>query len=124
VGATLFGSDLSGSFFADASNSLNGTGFAITGLDIGDFNSGGLTGPQSFAFNGFGSDLLNSPYGLAESLTLTLQPGASIFVQGVSMEASAVPEPKTWAMLLSGFALMGVMGWKRSRKDRLSVLGA
>jgi hypothetical protein len=40
------------------------------------------------------------------------------------MEASAVPEPKTWAMLLSGFALMGVMGWKRSRKDRLSVLGA
>lgn len=121
IGATLGISDFSGSFFADQTNSLNGESLSVNGLDIGDFNSGILNGPQSFSFNGLGLDGLTGPYGLAESLTLTLKPGASIFVQGVSMDASAVPEPKTWAMLLGGFALMGLMGWRRSKTPRLAL---
>jgi hypothetical protein len=116
IGATLGGSDLTGSFFTDQTNSLNGQGFTITGTDIGDFNSGALTGPQSFSFNGLGFDSLKTPYGLAESLSLTLQPGASVFVQGISMDANAVPEPKTWAMLGIGFGLMAIMGFKRRHK--------
>ena len=122
IGGKLGGYDLSGSFFADQTNSLNGQGFSVTGLDIGDFDSGSLTGPASFSFNGFGLDSLTGPYGLAESLTLTLQPGASVFVQGMSMDASAVPEPKTWAMMGIGFAVMAFMGFKRSRKDRLATI--
>ena len=112
-------SDLSGSFFADNSNSLNGTGFSITGTDIGDFDSGLLSGPHSFSFNSLGLDSVTGPYGLAESLTLTLQAGATIGVQSISMDASAVPEPKTWAMLILGFGMMAFMGAKKVRKDRL-----
>jgi hypothetical protein len=122
IGATLGGSDLFGSFFADNTNTLNGENLSVVGTDIGDFNSGGLNGPQSFSFNGLGLDGLTGPYGLAESLTLTLQPGARIFVQGVSMDATAVPEMKTWAMLGAGFGLMALMGLKRSRKDRLAAI--
>ena len=83
---------------------------------IGDFNSGVLTGPQSFSFNGFGFDPVSpGPYGMAERLDITLQPGATVFVQGVSMDASAVPEPQTWALMATGFGLMGLMAYKRRK---------
>ena len=121
IGATLGTSDLSGSFFADNTNSLNGQAFTITGLDIGDFNSGSLLGPKSFSFNGTGLDTLAGPYGLAEELTLTLAPGASVFVQGVSMDASAVPEPSTWALMGAGFALIGLLGLRKRRAPRFAV---
>lgn len=114
-------SDLAGSFYADASNSLNGQSFAVNGTLLKSFDSGSLSGTQSFSFNGFGPDHLLGPYGLAESLTLTLQPGAGVFVQGMSMSASAVPEPKTWAMMGLGFGLMALMGYK-SRKNRLASI--
>lgn len=118
--ASLGGANLSGSFFADNSDSLNGTSESVTGVDIGNFASGGLTGPHSFSFNGFGIDSVTGPYGLAESLTLTLQPGAQIGVQSISMDA--VPEPKTWALMGIGFAVMAFIGFKRSRKDRLATI--
>jgi hypothetical protein len=122
IGATLGGSDLVGQFFADATNSLNGQSLSVTGTLLDSFNSGALTGPQSFSFNGAGLDALLAPYGLAEELTLTLQPGASVFVQGVSMDAvNAVPEPSTWAMLIAGFGLIGALGWKRKRTPRFAV---
>ena len=114
-------SDLSGSFFSDESNSLNGTTESVTGVDIGNFDSGSLTGPRSFSFNDLVGDKLTGTYGLAESLTLTLQAGAQIGVQSISMDATnAVPEPSTWAMGIAGFAIMGGLGWKRSRKNRLA----
>ena len=115
-------SDLVGSFFGVADNSLNGQGFTVDGLDLGDFDSGSLSGTQSFSFNGFGADRLDGPYGMAEELTLTLQPGAGVFVQGMSMSAGAVPEPGTWAMFAAGFGVMAFMGFKRSRKDRLATI--
>lgn len=121
IGATLGQSDLSGDFFVDSTNSLNGLNELVTGNSIGLFDSGSLAGPKSFSFNGTGFDSVFGPYGLAESLTLTLQPGASVFVQGMSMEASAVPEPSQWAMLISGFGLMGLMGLKRATKNRLAA---
>ncbi len=114
-------SDLVGAFFADGTNSLNGQSFTPFGDLLQTFDSGSLSGTQSFSFNGFGPDHLNGPYGLAESLTLTLQPGAGVFVQGMSMSASGVPEPKTWAMMGIGFGLMALMGYK-SRKNRLASI--
>jgi hypothetical protein len=120
--AALGGSDLLGSFFVDGGNTLNGLSTGVTGLDIGDFDSALLTGPKSFSFNGDGFDGVTGPYGLAERLTLTLAPGASVAIQGMSMEASAVPEPKTWAMLILGFGMMAFMGARKVRKDRLGVL--
>lgn len=108
--------DLAGSYFVDASNTLNGLSTAVVGTNISNFDSGLLTGPDSFSFNGFGTDNVLGTYGMAERLTLTLQPGASIGVQGISMEAvKGVPEPSTWAMMFGGFALLGYAAYRRNR---------
>ena len=120
IGATLGGSDLAGQFFAVPTNALNGLSTTLLGgAMLSSFNSGALLGPQSFSFNGAGPGGVSGPYGMAEELTLTLQPGATVFVQGVSMTAG-VPEPSTWAMLLAGFGLIGAFGW-RKRAARFAV---
>jgi hypothetical protein len=113
-------SDLAGSFFVDQANDLNGLSTSVTGTDIRNFDSGSLAGPQSFSFNGFGIDSVTGPYGMAERLTLTLAPGAEVAVQGLAMDA--VPEPKTWAMLIIGFGMMAFMGARKVRKDRLTAI--
>ena len=119
----LGSSDLSGSFFVDHSNSLNGQTESVTGTDIDNFDSGSLTGPHSFSFNAIGLEEVAGTYGLAESLTLTLQPGASIGVQSISMDAvNQVPEPSTWAMGLAGFAFLAFFGMNKARKDRLASI--
>jgi MYXO-CTERM domain-containing protein len=112
--------DFGGSFFVDKGNSLNGLSESVVGADITDFTSGLLSGPHSYSFNGTGSDFLAGPYGMAEALTLTLAPGAEIAVQGVSMVASGVPEPSTWAMGLAGFGALAALGFKR-RRDLRSI---
>ncbi len=45
----------------------------------------------------------------------------SLRIDGVT---SAVPEPSTWAMMLLGFAGVGFMGYRRSRKDHSLALAA
>lgn len=37
---------------------------------------------------------------------------------------AAVPEPSTWAMLIAGFAGLGAMAYRRSRKDREALATA
>jgi hypothetical protein len=122
IGATLGGSELMGQFFTDQGNTLNGnSSLAVTGTQIGSFDSGALTGPESFAFNGSGISSLLTPYGLAEELTLTLAPGATVFIQGMSMDANAVPEPSTWVMMGGGFAILGLLGLRKRRVPRFAV---
>ena len=43
---------------------------------------------------------------------------------GVGNSPSAVPEPSTWAMMLLGFAGVGFMAYRRSRKDNNLALAA
>jgi hypothetical protein len=121
IGVVSGGADLSGSFFADGTNTLNGTNETVVGVNLNSFDSGSLTGPFSFSRNLTGLDFVNSPYGMAEELSLTLQPGAEIFVQGASMQSAAIPEAKTWAMLMVGFGLMAAVGWRRSRSARFAL---
>ena len=45
--------------------------------------------------------------------------GASITGFNQSM-TSGVPEPRTWAMMLIGFGLMGFIGFKKRVRDRLA----
>jgi hypothetical protein len=42
----------------------------------------------------------------------------------VTIATAAVPEPSTWAMMLLGFAGVGFMGYRRSRKDQGLALAA
>ena len=117
--------DLTGMFFVDNGNSLNGQNTGpVVGTQIGGaFNSGLLTGPFSFSSNSpdvpFGSSNL---YGMAEELQLTLGPHAFLGVQSISMNATnAVPEPSTWAMMLGGFGLLGIFGLRKRRVSRFAV---
>jgi hypothetical protein len=121
LGVTLGTADLMGQFFADNTNSLNGQSESVIGTNLNSFDSTSLLGPRSFSFNGLGDDSVTGPYGLAEELTLTLQPGAQIFVQGMSMDAALVPEPSTWVMMASGFVMVALLGIKRKR-NRLATL--
>jgi hypothetical protein len=114
IGVTSGSADLVGQYFVDNTDTLNGEALSVTGVGIDSFDSGSLTGPHSFAFNGTAFDSASGPYGLAEELTLTLQPGAAIFVQGVSM--TAVPEPRTWVLMGAGFGLMALLGYKRKQQ--------
>jgi hypothetical protein len=116
--------ELTGMFFVDPLNTLNGVNTGpVVGTQIGGtFDSGLLTGPFSFSAN---SPLVpfsvTGTYGMAESLQLTLQPGAFVGVQSISMDATnAVPEPSTWAMLLGGFGLLALLGLRR-RTPRYAI---
>ena len=120
IGVTSGIADLAGAFFVDGTDSLNGTNETIVGVGLNSFDTGSLTGPFSFSKNLTGFDAVGGPYGMAEELTLTLQPGAKIFVQGESMVAASVPEPSQWAMMLSGFGLLGLIAYRR-RGQRLAV---
>ena len=114
---------LAGSFFAVPNNTLNGIGVVpVVGTDIGDFNSGLLTGPFSYSDNGSAIFGVSTPYGMTEVLSLTLAPGAIVGVQSISMDAtSGVPEPSTWAMGIAGFALLGALGLRKRRVSRFAV---
>jgi hypothetical protein len=55
---------------------------------------------------------------MTETAALNLVGGGSITGFNQSME-SGVPEPSTWAMLMAGFGLLGLAGW-RKRQGRLA----
>jgi hypothetical protein len=114
--------ELTGQFFVDPGNTLNGVNTGpVVGTQIGgNFDSGLLTGPFSFSSNSADVPFaVTGLYGMAESLQLTLQPGAFVGVQSISMDATnAVPEPSTWAMMGLGFAFVAWLGLKRKHTSR------
>jgi hypothetical protein len=56
-------------------------------------------------------------------LALTTAEGSS-FAVGGSVVAGGVPEPSTWAVMILGFAGVGFMAYRRSRKGTLTHAGA
>ena len=72
----------------------------------------------TFTFVGTGSD----------TLIISAQTNPNEwFVDNLSVsgaEVGAVPEPSTWAMMLLGFAGIGFMAYRRSRKDQGLALAA
>jgi PEP-CTERM motif-containing protein len=44
-------------------------------------------------------------------------------VQGYFVEFSVVPEPSTWAMMLIGFAGLGIAGYRRTKNSRAAISG-
>jgi hypothetical protein len=81
-----------------------------------------VTNPDSFS--GSHDSLFNalSPFSMTEGASLALIGGGSITGYNESMTSSAIPEPRTWALLGIGFGLLALMGVKSARKDRLQTI--
>jgi hypothetical protein len=109
------------SFFADPAN-VQGANPTNTPGELLEFVSGHAT-TDPFSVAGTRTDPFDalSPFSMTESARLAVIAGGSVTGFQESMQ-SGVPEPKTWAMLGIGFAIMAFMGVKRSRKDRLATI--
>jgi hypothetical protein len=79
-----------------------------------------LTNPDSFSGSNLAAFSSGSPFSMTEGASLALRGGGSITGFNQAME-SGVPEPRTWAMLILGFGLMGLMGFKRRIRDRIAM---
>ena len=106
-------------FFADHANGQGAPGTPGTLLE--SVSGHALTDPDSFSGSLISPFAALTPFSMSESASLVLRSEGSITGFNQSMETVPVPEAKTWAMLLVGFALMGVVGVKRRIKGRLAA---
>ena len=70
-------------------------------------------------------DTTNNPYvSFKEIKQVTWSPCASsdLCSGNVINPTGGVPEPGTWALMLSGFGLVTALGWKRKRTARLAMI--
>jgi hypothetical protein len=117
-------------------STVNGAGF-ISGNTVGINGSlvtGGFDESGSYAINvgqlyqvalltniscgGNGGDACSA------SIDPTITVGSGLlldFSPGIGNSVGAVPEPSTWAMLILGFAGISFIGYRRSRKEHLSL---
>jgi hypothetical protein len=110
-----------GAYWTSAANVLGAkaSGTDLPGVELGSgFSTGPLTTTSSFSFNGSTPFTVAEPFGMSEGVALVLGPHAEVTSSGISISASAVPEPSTWAMLLLGFLGLGL---GRSFRNRLAV---
>jgi hypothetical protein len=108
------------SFFADhADGQPGGIGLSTPGTLLDAFTDFVNSTPDSFAGTHDSAFFANSLFSMAEAASLTMVGGSNITGFNEAME-TGVPEPKTWAMLGMGFAMMAFLGYKR-RKDRLAT---
>lgn len=111
------------SFFADAANAQGANPTNAPGSLLEQVFGAPLTNPDSFAGSNFAAFFANGLFSMTEAANLNLIAGGSITGFNQSMTSSAIPEPRTWAMMLVGFAALAAFGLKRGRKDRLASIG-
>jgi hypothetical protein len=114
------GATANGGFFIDPANAQGAiNAFSVPGSMIDSFSatSGALT--LAFAHNGETFMALDSPFSMTEQAIFVLPAGEELLNRGQAIVGTAaVPEPSTWALLASGFGLVGLLGMKR-RRNRL-----
>jgi hypothetical protein len=97
-------------FLVSAFSPLDNFYFLFIGFS-GGVGGGTISSGTLFHCNGgCANDLQDN---LASDLTGTFSP-----------QITAVPEPSTWAMMILGFAGLGFMAYRRSRKDQGLALAA
>jgi hypothetical protein len=108
-------------FWADHANAQGANPLNTPGTLLESVSGVPLTDPDSFAGSNFATFDALSPFSMTEGATLALKGGGSITGFNQSM-TSGVPEASTWAMLVAGFALIGMVGFrKRTRTLRAIV---
>jgi hypothetical protein len=78
-----------------------------------------LTNPDSFSGSNLAGFVNGAPFSMTEGASLALIGGGSITGFNQSM-TSGVPEPSTWAMLIAGFGLLSLVGWRK--RPRVATL--
>jgi hypothetical protein len=106
-------------FFADT---LDGQGAPGTpGTLLESVSGHAVTDPDSFSGSKITPFDALSPFSMTETASLALRADGSITGFNQSMESTAIPEPRTWAMLIVGFAFLSFAGLRRRVKDRLAA---
>jgi hypothetical protein len=125
-GSGTFNNDVGGSasvsFFASPTNTQPAA-FATDLPGTNLFTTGEVVTSAPTSFSGTKDSLFSAlgPFSMAEGASLTLLPGASVTGFNESMAAQAIPEPRTWAMLLIGFGLMAFGAFRQRRIQRLAL---
>jgi PEP-CTERM motif-containing protein len=85
-----------------------------------DFTLGSAAGlvSESITFSTSGGSLSFTNLGPSDFLGLILD---DVTLSSNVTNVAAVPEPSTWAMMILGFAGVGLMAYRRSRKSRIAV---
>lgn len=81
-----------------------------------------VTDPDSFSGSRLSPFFAGAPFSMTEGASLALTTGGSITGFNQSMQ-SGIPEPKTWVMLLAGFAAIAAIGWRKQRRERCAFEG-
>lgn len=109
-------------FWADPANVQGANPLNTPGPLLFTTSGTPVTDPDSFSGTHISPFLASNPFSMTEGASLALISGGSITGFNQSMQTlSAIPEPSQWAMLVAGFGLMGLMGFRRARKQRLAV---
>jgi hypothetical protein len=108
-------------FWADPLNTQGANPLNTPGILLDSVSGAAVTDPDSFAGSKTQSFIAGLPFSMTEGASLDLISGGSITGFNQSMTSSAIPEPKTWVMLVSGFGLLAFFGVKR-RKNRLATI--
>jgi hypothetical protein len=109
-------------FWADAANLQGANPLNTPGTLLESVSGHAVTDPDSFAGSKIAAFDAAGPYSMTEGAALILRSGGSITGFNQAMESTAIPEPKTWAMLGLGFGLMAFLGARRGRKNRLQTI--
>ena len=118
IGAGRFIANFTGTIFSDGADGLPNTGddVAVVGPTLATSPCGAITNCQSLAGSGI---LAAGSYYL--DLTGTGESVLANYGGSVTTIAEAVPEPASWALMILGFAGIGLMGLRqRGRKFRLA----
>ena len=108
-------------FWADSANAQGANPNNTPGALLETVTGTPTTNPDSFSGSNIAPFDALAPFSMTEGANLNLVSGASITGFSESMRTGVIPEPRTWAMMIIGFALMGLVGRSKSIRDRLAA---
>jgi hypothetical protein len=107
------------SFFADPANAQGANPVNTPGTLLASVAGAPTTDPDSFSGTRSTGFSAFAPFSMTETASLNLVGEANITGFNQSMEA-VVPEPRTWVMLLAGFAMLGYVAHRKGRRSGIS----
>jgi hypothetical protein len=102
-------------FFADTADVQGANPLNTPGTLLESVSGVPLTDPDSFSGSRITAFDALGPFSMTETASLALISGGSITGFNQSME-SGVPEASTWAMLIAGFGLLGLVGYRKRQR--------